>query len=134
MLGIFRNSSIAKASGRTFTASVEKVDGVALIRLKGRVSTDGGDLELRSLVLDALRRGERQILINLMGVSLIDYSGVRELVTAYFAAKKQGATIRLCSLSEKVLSLFQMVEILRVFDVHAADEDGLAAFDAKAAA
>jgi anti-sigma B factor antagonist len=134
MLGIIRNSSIAKANGRSFAASVERVDGVALMRLKGRVSTDGGDLALRSLVFEALRSGERHILIDLKSVSLIDYSGVRELVSAYFAAIKWGATIRLCSLSEKVLTLFQMVELLRVFDVRTGEEEGLAAFVTKAAA
>jgi anti-sigma B factor antagonist len=111
MFNVLRNSSIAKASGRAFAASVESVDGVTRIRLKGRVSRDGGDVELRNLVLDALHRGARHILINLKGVSLIDYSGVRELVSAYFAAKKQGAVIRLFFLSEKALSLFQMAEL-----------------------
>ncbi len=134
MFGIIRNSSIAKAYGRTFAASVERVGGVALIRLRGRISIDGGDLDVRNLVLDTLSRGERHILINLKGVSLIDYSGIRELVTAYFTAKKQGATIRLCSLSVKVLTLFQMVELFRLFDVHAGEDDGLAAFAMKAAA
>ena len=134
MFNILRNSSIAKANGRAFAASVESVDGVALIRLKGRLSADGGDLELRGLVRDALGRGERQILIDLENVCLIDYSGVRELVSAYFAARKSGAIIRLRSLSEKVLSFFQMVEILRVYAASASESAALPVFDSKEAA
>jgi hypothetical protein len=68
MFNFIRNSSIAKASGRDFAASIERVDDVSVIRPKGRVSRDGGDLELRGLVLDLLRRGEQSILIDLEGV------------------------------------------------------------------
>jgi anti-anti-sigma factor len=128
MFSFIRNSSIAKAFGLDSAASVKFVDDVAVIRLEGRVSRDGGDVKLASLVQDLLRRGEQRILIDLEKVSLIDCSGVRELVMACFAAKKQRARIQLRSLSENALSVLQMAELVSVFDVDRADV-GRAAFD-----
>jgi anti-sigma B factor antagonist len=126
MLDIVLGNCFAKS--RVLNASVQRVGDVVLIRPKGRVSTDGGDAALRNLVLQTLNRGDRRILLNLKAVSLIDYSGIAELVAAAGAAKKRGAVVRLCCLSVKACSLFQRVQLLEVFDVREDEEDGLGAF------
>jgi anti-sigma B factor antagonist len=83
-------------------------------------------------VLAALGRGERRILLDMSGVSFIDSSGIGELVAAYSAAMKEGAVVRVCCLSDRAFNLFQVIALLRVFDVRESEQDGLAAFSAGA--
>jgi anti-sigma B factor antagonist len=112
-------------------ASARRAGDVVVLRLNGRISKlSGGDLELRDLVIAALERGDRKLLLDLRGVPYIDSSGIGELVAASSAAKERGGAIRLCSLSPKVCSMFEMVALLEVFDVRENEKDGLAAFGA----
>jgi anti-sigma B factor antagonist len=113
---------------RRLDPSVEKVGDVMVVRPKGRIAFDGGDIEIRDLVRAALDLGERRILINMSGVSYIDSSGIGELVAAFSAGRECGAPVRLCCLSPKVFSIFQMVALLKIFDVRESEEEGVAAF------
>ena len=110
-------------------ASARRAGDVVVLRLNGRISKlSGGDLELRDLVLAALERGDCKLLLDLKGVPYIDSSGIGELVAVSSAAKERGGRIRLCNLSERVCSMFEMVALLKVFDVRENEKDALAAF------
>jgi anti-sigma B factor antagonist len=117
---------------RGLSAAVERVGDVVVIRPKGRISIYGGGEDLRGLVLDALDRGERNLLLNLREVSFIDSSGLGELIAARSVAQERGGAVRLCSPSEKVFNLLQMISLCKLFDVLESEEDGLAAFAANA--
>jgi anti-sigma B factor antagonist len=97
--------------------STRQVDGVTIVDLKGRITLGEGSATLRDTVHDLLSKGPKRILLNLGDVNYIDSSGIGELVSAFTAAKKQGAELKLLNLTKKVHDLLQITKLYTVFDV-----------------
>ncbi|MEM8963805.1 MAG: STAS domain-containing protein [Acidobacteriota bacterium] len=104
------------------------VDGVAVLSPKGKITIGVGDVALREAVHDVLDNGERNILIDLSGVSTMDSSGVGELVSAYTTVKNRGGMLKLCSVPSKVTDILQMTQLITVFEVYDDRAEALATF------
>lgn len=104
--------------------STRQVDGVTIVDLSGRIVLGEGSATLRDTVHDLLSKGLKRIVLNLGEVSYIDSSGLGELVSAFTAAKRQGAELKLLNLTKRVHDLLQITKLFTVFDV---EEDEAAA-------
>jgi anti-anti-sigma factor len=78
------------------------------------------DLELRYRVRALLRRGERQILLNLAGVPSIDAGGVSELVRVYNMTTAANGVLRIADPTARVR---RILEVVGLFDLVSADSD-----------
>jgi len=134
MFKIGSGEGIGWTGRRALQASCERFGEVVVMRLEGKISIAGGDEVLRSLVIEALARGERNLLLNLNEVKLVDSSGVGELVAAYYAAKNAGGRVRLCCLSDRVFDVLRIVQLIKFFEVNLDEKGGLAAFGVEAPA
>ena len=63
---------------------------VVILEFFGRLVI-GDDRQAREKIANLLAGGERKILIGMAGVSVLDSSGVGELLSAFSAAKSTGA-------------------------------------------
>jgi anti-sigma B factor antagonist len=97
--------------------STRQVGGVTIVDLNGRIVLGEGSATLRDTVHDLLSKGLKSIVLNLGEVSYIDSSGLGELVSAFTAAKKQGAELKLLNLTKRVYALLQITKLYTVFDV-----------------
>lgn len=104
--------------------STRQVDGVTIVDLSGRIVLGEGSATLRDTVHDLLSKGLKRIVLNLGEVSYIDSSGLGELVSAFTAAKRQGAELKLLNLTKRVHDLLQITKLFTAFDV---EEDEAAA-------
>ena len=104
--------------------STRQVDGVTIVDLSGRIVLGEGSATLRDTVHDLLSKELKRIVLNLGDVNYIDSSGLGELVSAFTAAKKQGAELKLLNLTKKVHDLLQITKLYTVFDVK--DDEALA--------
>ena len=75
-------------------------------------------------------RGYRRIVIDLGGVSHIDYRGVKPLAARAELYRRGGGDIKLCRVSAYLYAIFRAVGAHEAFDVHATAEDAQAAFAA----
>ncbi len=107
---------------------VRHVQNVAIIEPKGKITIGVGDVALREAVAECLDEGDRNILVDMGGVSTIDSSGIGELVGAYATVSNRGGKLKLCDLPPKVSDILQMAQLISVFEVFDAEQEAVDSF------
>lgn len=104
------------------------VNGVHILAPQGKVTLGDGDQELGEAVRQALEQGSRKILIDFTKVSVLDSSGLGELVGCYTSIKNRKGELRICGLNSRLFNLMQMTSLYSVFDVKDTEAEALAGF------
>jgi anti-sigma B factor antagonist len=104
--------------------SERQAGDVTILDLEGKVTIGEGSVALRSAIRRLLGEGKNKILLNLGKVGYIDSSGIGELVSSFTAVNKEGGTLKLLNLTQKIQDLLAITKLLTVFDVY--DEEPLA--------
>ena len=99
------------------TISTRQVGGVTIVDIKGRIVLGEESASVRDVVCDLLRKGHKQILLNLGAVDYIDSMGLGSLVGAFASVRKQGGELKLLNLTNKVNYLMQITKLYTVFDI-----------------
>ena len=113
-------------------AIVRLVDSVTIMDVSGRITLGEGCTQLRELIREQLRKGNKNVLLNLGDVSYIDSSGIGELVSSYTAVSNQGGSLKLLNLTKKVQDLLQITKLYTIFDVHDDEAKAISSFSASA--
>lgn len=111
------------------TITDRQAGDVAILDLDGKVTIGEGSVALRTAIRRLLGEGKNKILLNLGGVSYIDSSGIGELVSSFTAVNKEGGTLKLLKLTQKIQDLLAITKLLTVFDVYDEEETALASFN-----
>ncbi len=110
------------------TAAVRQSDDVTIVDLGGRVTLGDGSCRLRDTVRDLIRRGDRQILLNLQDVTYIDSAGLGELVSSYAAMVNRGGHIKLLHADNKVRDVLRATKLSLVFENFTDEGEALRSF------
>lgn len=102
---------------------------VTILDMDGKVTIGEGSVALRSTIRRLLGEGKSKILLNLAGVGYVDSSGIGEFVSSFTAVNKEGGTLKLLNLTQKIQDLLAITKLLTVFDVFENEGDALASFD-----
>ncbi len=108
--------------------SERQAGDVTILDLTGRITIGEGSVALRTAIRRLLSEGKKNILLNLGGVSYIDSSGIGELVSSFTTVKKDGGSLKLLNLTQKVQDLLAITKLLTVFDVYENEDEALASF------
>ena len=111
------------------TISERQAGDVTILDLDGKVTIGEGSVALRSAIRRLLGEGKSKILLNLGGVGYIDSSGIGELVSSFTAVNKEGGTLKLLNLTQKIQDLLAITKLLTVFDVFDSEGDALSSFN-----
>jgi len=103
------------------------VNGVAVVDCDGRLVFGEESASLRDAVRSLLLMN-KEIVLNLGGVSYIDSGGLGTLVALYTTAQNSGGAIRLASLTKRVGDLLQVTKLVTVFEVHETVEQAVNSF------
>lgn len=90
-------------------------NGYSVIALQGEVDLQTSP-QVRKALLHCLDE-ERDVLVDLAGVTYIDSSGVASLVEAFQLARKGGTRFALVGVSEAALRVLQLARLDRVFAI-----------------
>jgi anti-sigma B factor antagonist len=108
--------------------SERQAGDVTILDLNGKVTIGEGSVALRNAIRRLLGEGKGKILLNLGGVGYIDSSGIGELVSSFTAVNKEGGTLKLLNLTQKIQDLLAITKLLTVFDVYDSEGDALSSF------
>jgi anti-anti-sigma factor len=100
---------------------------VAVVRPIGRFAGGVLDFQLRDSVAAAVASGARHVVLDLADLSQVDSTGIGELVGAYAAARKRGASLALARLSPGVAGVFAACRLGTLFSIHSTLDSALAA-------
>ena len=101
---------------------------VTILDLSGRITIGSGEEALRNAMQEILNGGAKKVVINMAGVTMIDSSGIGELVSAYTTATDRGAKLKLANLPAKVSDILTITQLITVFDVFDSEAEAVQSF------
>lgn len=106
---------------------IEEKDGVKVCFAEGDIDINTSPQVKKAF--DKLAQSKSgKVLINLQKVAYIDSSGLATLVEILKNFKNFGGKLRLCNLSNKVKSLFEITKLEKLFEIMDTEEEALQAF------
>jgi anti-sigma B factor antagonist len=108
--------------------SERQAGDITILDMDGKVTIGEGSVALRNTIRRLLGEGKSKILLNLGGVGYIDSSGIGELVSSFTAVNKEGGTLKLLNLTQKIQDLLAITKLLTVFDTFDSEADALNSF------
>jgi len=108
--------------------SERQAGDITILDMNGKVTIGEGSVALRSAIRRLLGEGKKKILLNLGNVGYVDSSGIGELVSSFTAVNKEGGSLKLLNLTQKIQDLLAITKLLTVFDVFDSEADALSSF------
>ena len=106
-------------------ATTRDVNGIAIIKVDGKITIGAGDQQLRDVIANA---NSQKILLDLSGVTTIDSSGIGELVGSYTTVTNKGGKLKLLHLPAKLNELLHVTQLITVFEVYESEQEALDSF------
>jgi anti-sigma B factor antagonist len=114
-------------SGPPIQISTRQLGEVTILDLVGDITLFNSP-QIRKALLVLLRDEHvAQLFVNMTGVKYVDSSGIASLVEGLKIARDSGARFVLYGLSKPAVTVLELTHLLRVFEVHATEEEALAA-------
>jgi anti-sigma B factor antagonist len=104
------------------------VNGVAVVDLNGRVTLGEGAEMLRDKINSLLHQNHRNLILNLSGVDYLDSAGLGEIVGTYATVRRQGGSLKLVGLTNRIRDLLSITKLLTVFDTFDSEQDAVRSF------
>ena len=96
---------------------------MTIIELSGRLTVTDQPGMLKDTVADVVRRGARQVLLDLSGVRYIDSTRLGELIAAHVTVTRQGGRLKLIAAPDRIVELLRMAGLDGVFERYASAEE-----------
>lgn len=109
-----------------YSAFAERnVDGVIILTLDRGLKGDTEN-KLRARLENLVRSGHMNILVDLEHMPYMDSTELGRLIRSHLAVRQAGGQVRLCNLSEKVLTLMKLTHLDTVLDLYRTEKEALA--------
>jgi len=103
---------------------IEEKDGIQICSAEGDIDINTSPQVKRAFDKLVKTKSEK-VVLNLQKVGYIDSSGLATLVEILKNFKTFGGKLKLCSLSTKVKSLFEITKLEKLFDIKDTEEEAL---------
>ena len=108
--------------------TTRQINDVTILDLNGKITICTGDIALRQALSEALVAAARNLLVNMARVTMIDSSGIGELVSGYTTTANHGGRLKLCSLPPKVSDILEITQLITVFEVFDSEQEAIESF------
>jgi anti-sigma B factor antagonist len=105
-----------------------KIGNVTVFDLKGKILFGDGIDELRQSINAAIKDSEKQLVLNFADVPYLDSTGLGEVVRSYTTLKKEGGTVKIANLSNKVKDLMMVTKLITVFETFESENEAVKSF------
>lgn len=112
----------------TLTITKRQADGVTIVDLAGKIALGETNQQLHESIRQIVQDGNKNVVLNLTNVSMIDSSGLGELVGSYATLEKNGGTLKLANIPERLLELMTITKLYTVFDIFGSEAEAVASF------
>jgi anti-sigma B factor antagonist len=109
------------------TIAERQVGSITVVSPSGKIVLDNTGA-LKAKVASLLAAGNKQIILDLGGVTLIDSSGLGELVSCHTTASREKGAVKLVNLGKRTTDLLVMTKLIMVFNVYDSEQEAIASF------
>ena len=96
---------------------VRKIDSVAVLDLDGPLTLAENTLKLHNLLEALLKENQRQFVLNMRNVKLMDCAGIGQMILCYRRIREKGGDLKLLNLTGRLHYLLKMMRLLTVIEV-----------------
>jgi anti-sigma B factor antagonist len=107
---------------------VRNVEDVIIVDLDGRLVLGVGDEILRDVMNELLAEDWKKIILNLREVSVMDSSGIGEVVAGWKLARRFGASLKLLRPGPHIQRTLRLTQILPLIEVYDTEEEAISSF------
>ena len=104
-----------------------KVGDVLVLDFDGKLTISAGSVA-HDAIAQALADGEKKILLDMADVSVMDSSGVGELMASYTSAKNRGVSLKILKLAPRVGEVLKVTQLIGFFEIFEDEKLALASF------
>ena len=102
---------------------------VMILNLSGKIM-GGPDYEkFHAEIKTLIKEGYVDILLNMSKVTWINSTGLGILISGYHSIRAAEGSMKVCSVKERVLSIFYISQLEKIFNVYPNREEALASFE-----
>lgn len=110
------------------TAISKNLENVVVLRLTGECSDPASVESMKTILGEHIMCGRSRIIVNMIEVSHIGYTGLGTLVERLRQARSRGGDVRLCLQSNYVRKMFEVVGASNVFETYDSEWAALESF------
>jgi len=107
---------------------VRHVEDVIIVDLEGRLVMGVGDELLRDVMNEIVAEGWTKIVLNLRQVTIMDSSGIGEVVSSWKLAQRFGGGVKLLRPAPSVKRTLKLTQILPLLEVFEDEDEAIASF------
>ena len=108
---------------------VRHVEDVIIVDLEGRLVLGVGDELLRDVMNELLAEEWKKIILNLRKVTIMDSSGIGEVVAGWKLAGRFGASVKLLRPGPQIQRTLRLTQLLPLLEVYDTEDEAVASFD-----
>lgn len=109
----------------------QRVGNVTILRLKGRLELEAGDVILRDHVDRLVAEGRVNLVLDMKHVTRMDSAGIGTLVGKYMSVRRRSGNMRLLHLTDKTARLMHVTRLETVFDIYDREDAAVLSFAAQ---
>jgi anti-sigma B factor antagonist len=107
---------------------IRRTRGVVILTVAGSITLLDPPGRIKATIDRLLREGDRNIVLSLGQLALIDSSFIGELVSCSLAIARAGGTLKLSKSSRRVQELLLVTRLGEIFESHETDAAAVASF------
>ncbi len=99
---------------------------IMVLELSGKIM-GGPDFDLfKGSITDLIEKGFKDVILDFGGVPWINSTGLGILITGHLSLKSADGSLRICNVRERVLSIFYISQLEKVFQVFPTCDEAVA--------
>ena len=105
----------------------ERQNNVVICAVEGEININNSP-DLRKAFDGMFKQDEKKVLVDFSKVDYIDSSGLATLIEMLQRLKKVGGALRFCNMDQKVLNVFEVTKLHKLFEIFETQEAALKGF------
>ena len=106
---------------------IQDMEGVSVLRIAGDIDVNTSP-EVKKSFDNLVKEKKEKIVINFKDVAYVDSSGLATLVEIFKNLRAYGGKLKLSNLTSKVLGLFEITKLNKLFDIVEDEKDAISSF------
>ena len=103
-------------------------EDVMVLELSGKIMGGPSHEEFKGEIKGILDDGFTKVVLDLKHVPWINSTGLGILISGYHSVKAADGVLKVCSVKERVLSIFYISQLEKIFDVYETREEAMGSF------
>ena len=102
---------------------------VMVLELSGKIMGGPDHDKFKGEIKQLIEDGYKDIVLDFSGVPWINSTGLGILISGYHSVRAAEGTMKVCSVKERVLSIFYISQLEKIFNVYPNREEALASYE-----